>query len=185
MQRQECQQDKWLDDDHINSYEQFSKNVCDIISSSFPPIKIHHDTTHISLCKLGNCDDSSKCLTISLTIGVYQDMTIAIWYYGIQSTKLSKLDLGWILSHTKCELKWWSQIDNILSRYSSDTAATANSSIISRCQSLASDVESLGVDANKEDRCTFLALQLRLMCTASKGRRYSIDIIIYLFLFFL
>ena len=104
--------------------------------------------------------------------------------YGIQSTKLSKLDLGWILSHTKCELKWWSQIDNILSRYSSDTAATANSSIISRCQSLASDVESLGVDANKEDRCTFLAEQLRLMCTAAKGRRYSIDIIIYSFLFF-
>ena len=105
--------------------------------------------------------------------------------YGIQSTKLSKLDLGWILSHTKCELKWWSQIDNILSRYSSDTAATANSSIISRCQSLASDVESLGVDANKEDRCTFLAEQLRLMCTAAKGSRYSIDIIIYLFLIFL
>ena len=74
-------------------------------------------------------------------------MTIEIW---LQSTKLSKLDLGWILSHTKWELKRWSQIDNILSRYSNDTAATANSSIISRCQSLASDVESLGVDANKE-----------------------------------
>ena len=103
--------------------------------------------------------------------------------YGIQSTKLSKLDLGWILSHTKWELKRWSQIDNVLSRYSSDTAATANSSITSRCQSLASDVESLGVDANKEDRCTFLAVQLRLMCTAAKGRRYSIDIIIYSFLF--
>ena len=69
-----------LDDDHINLYEQFSKNVCDIISSSFPAINVHHDTTHISLCKLGNCDDSSKCLTISLTIRVYQDMTIAIWY---------------------------------------------------------------------------------------------------------
>ena len=182
MQRQECQQDKWLDDDHINSYEQFSKNVCDIISSSFPAIKVHHDTTHISLYKLGNCDDSSKCLTIPLTIRVYQDMTIAIW---LQSTKLSKLDLGWILSHTKWELKRWSQIDNILSRYSNDTAATANSSIISRCQSLASDVESLGVDANKKDRCTFLAEQLRLMCTAANGRRYSIDIIIYSFLIFL
>ena len=66
--RQECQQDKWLDDDHINSHEQFSKNVCDIISSSFPAIKVHHDTTHISLYKLGNCDDSNKCLTIPLTI---------------------------------------------------------------------------------------------------------------------
>ena len=68
-------------------------------------------------------------------------MTIAIW---LQSTKLLKLNLGWILSHTKWELKRWSQIDNILSRYSNDTGATANSSIISRCQSLASDVESLG-----------------------------------------
>ena len=45
-------------------------------------------------------------------------------------------------------------------------------------------MESLGVDANKEDCCTFLAEQLRLMCTAAKGRRYSIDIIIYSFSIF-
>ena len=51
-------------------------------------------------------------------------------------------------------------------------------------QSLASDVESLGVDANKEDCCTFLAEQLRLMCTAAKDRRYSINIIIYSFTIF-
>ena len=45
-------------------------------------------------------------------------------------------------------------------------------------------MESLGVDANREDCCTFLAEQLRLMCTAAKGRRYSIDIIIYSFSIF-
>ena len=100
----------------------------------------------------------------------------------LQSTKLSKLDIAWILSHTKIELKRWSQIDNILSRYSHDTAVIPNSDITSRCQSLSIDVESLGVDANKEDCCAFLAEQLQLMyeCTnvyAADGRSYSIDLI--------
>ena len=116
-------------------------------------------------------------------------MTIAIWLQSTKQSKLSKLDLGWILSHTKWELKRWSQIDNILSRYSNDTAATANNSIISRCQSLAIDVESLRVDANKEDCCAFLAEQLRLMYEytnvyAANGRSYSIVLIIYSSLFF-
>ena len=83
----------------------------------------------------------------------------------------------------------WSQIDNILSRYSHDSAVIPNSDITSRCQSLAIDVESLGADANKEDCCAFLAEQLRLMyeCTnvyAANGRSYSIDVIIYSFLIF-
>ena len=53
-------------------------------------------------------------------------MTIATW---LQSTKPWKLDLAWILSHTKWELKRWSQINNILFRYSHDTAAIPNSDI--------------------------------------------------------
>ena len=128
-QTEECQQYKWLDGDDIESYEQFSKNICDVIASSFPAIKVHQGTDHISLYKLGQCDDSNNCLTIPLTIRVYQDMTIAIW---LQSTKLSNKDLGWILSHTKGELKWWSQIDNILFRYSNDTPGIPNADITSR-----------------------------------------------------
>ena len=77
----------------------------------------------------------------------------------------------------KWELKRWSQIDNILFRYSYDTAAILNSDITLRCQSLASEVDYLSVDANNEDCCTFLAEQFQLMCTAANGRRHSIDII--------
>ena len=54
-----------------------------------------------------------------------------------------------------------------------DTAAIPNSDITSRCQSLASDVESLGTDANEENCCSFCAKQLHLMSTVAKSRRYS------------
>ena len=104
-------------------------------------------------------------------------MTVAIW---INNTRLSKHALDWILSHTRWELKRWSQLDNILSRYSNETVMS-NVDISSRCKSLAADVEVLGVNCNKEECCNFLAEQLKLLCTATKGRRYSIDILIYSF----
>ena len=78
-------------------------------------------------------------------------MTIAIW---LHSTKLSKLDFGWILHHTTWELKQCCHPKIVM--------------FTSRWQSLANDVEYLRVGANKEDSCTFMAEQLRLMCTLQK-----------------
>ena len=92
-------------------------------------------------------------------------------------TKLTNTSLAWIFSHTNGSLRRWSQLENIISRYSIDAASHVDT--ISRCQSLAANVELLGVDTGKEECCNFLAEQLTLLCSSAKGRRYSTLQLVY------
>ena len=58
-----------------------------------------------------------------------------------------------------------------MSRYSIDTPDVD-------VTSLAHNVESFGVTIQRDENCNFLAEQIRLMTTAAKDRRYSIDMLI-------
>ena len=51
----------------------------------------------------------------------------------------------------------------------------------SSSKSLAHNVESFGVTIQREENCNFLAEKIRLLTTAAKGRRYSIEMLIYAF----
>ena len=102
-------------------------------------------------------------------------MTLSVW---INNTKLLQSILDWILSHTKSSLQLWSQLHNIVSRYSIDTP---NVDVTSSSKALAHNVESFGATIQREETCNLLAEQIRLLTTAAKGRRYSIDMLIYTF----
>ena len=65
-----------------------------------------------------------------------------------------------------------------MSRYSIDTPEV---DVTSSSKSLANNVESFGVTIQREETCNFLVEQIRLLTTAAKGRRYSIDMLIYAF----
>lgn len=162
-----------MDCDKIDSYEQFSRDVKGHLQSSFPSIFVHLSKDHVLLYKLKHSEDASRSLAVSLTIRVYKNMSLSVW---ISNTKLVSLD--WILSHTQSRLLFWSQLYNIVSRYSIDTPDV---DVTSTSKSLAKDVEAFGVAISKEECCNFLAEQIRLLCAAAKGRRYSIDMLIYAF----
>jgi len=115
----------------------------------------------VLLYKLKHSEDSSRSVSVSLTIRVYKNMTISVW---INNTKLLQNSLDWILSHTKSELQLWSQLHNIVSRYSIDAPDV---DATSSARSLASDVESFGVSIQREETCNFLAEQIRLLCGAA------------------
>ena len=112
---------------------------------------------------------------MSLTIRIYKNMTVSVW---INNTKLLQSTLDWILSHTKSSLQLWSQLHNIVSRYSIDTPDV---DVTFSSKALAHNVESFGVTIQREETCNFLDEQIRLLTTAAKGRRYSIDMLIYAF----
>ena len=65
-----------------------------------------------------------------------------------------------------------------MSRYSIDTSDV---DVTSSSKALAHNEESFGVTIQREETCNFLAEQIRLLTTAAKGRRYSIDMLIYAF----
>ena len=174
-QRKEAEQQEWLKCDKIDSYERFSSDVKVHIQSSFPSVFVHQSEDHVLLYKLNHSDDASRFVSVSLTIRIYKNMTRSMW---INNTKLLQSTLDLILSHTKSSLQLWSQLHNIVSGYSIDTPDV---DVASSSKALAHNVESFSVTIQREDTCNFLAEQIRLRTTAAKGRRYSIDMLIYTF----
>ena len=49
---------------------------------------------------------------------------------------------------------------------------------------IATAVKELGVTISKQPTCSFLAQQIRFLCTSPKARRYSVDMIISRFSFY-
>ena len=174
-QRKEPEQQEWLKCDKIDSYERFSSDVKVYIQPSFPSVFVHQSEDHVLLYKLNHSDDTSRSVSVSLAIRIYKNMTFSVW---INNTKLLQSTLDWMLSHTKSSLQLWSQLHNIVSRYSIDTPDV---DVTSSSKALAHNVELFGVTIQREETCNFLAEQIRLLTTAAKGRRYSIDMLIYAF----
>ena len=110
-------QQEWLKCDKIDSYERVSSDVKVHIQSSFPSVFVHQSEDHVLLYKLNHSDDTYRSVSVSLTIRIYKNMTLSVW---INNTKLLQSTLDWNLSHTKSSLQLWSQLHNIVSRYSID-----------------------------------------------------------------
>ena len=93
--------------------------------------------------------------------------------------RLSDNGLQWAFSHTGGTLRFWSQLDNVISRYFNSTLELDSAT---RCNMLAESIEriSSGTD-DKQQTVMFLAEQLRLLDAKPKGRRYSTDTLIFVF----
>ena len=174
--RHNALQSEWQNKDIISSY--------DVLKSSIVEhLRVIQATTNVKLCEdhvvvynLNKVDDNDHFAHISLTIRILQDMSVRVF---VHSERLPDSDLKWALSHTNGLLQFWSQLDNIITRYSGcvpEHRDIRNDMIVESIENISSDTE---------DRIThtllFLADQLRLVFAKPKGRRYTTDMIIRAF----
>ena len=115
---------------------------------------------------------------VCFSLRIFHDLSVSIW---INDIKLHHSELSWLLGHTKGKLTLWSQLSNLLTRYASNIVEQDS---VSTCHTIATVVEELGVTISKQSTCSFLAEQIRLLCTSPKARRYSVDMIISGFSFY-
>ena len=67
------------------------------LQSSFPSLFVHQSENHVLLYKLNHSDDTSRSVSVSLTIRIYKNMSLSVW---INNTKLLQKALDWIY-HTQ------------------------------------------------------------------------------------
>ncbi|VEN41670.1 unnamed protein product [Callosobruchus maculatus] len=108
VQRNEDLFKNFMDNDMIVGFDDLKLNLEKIYSSKW---EVKADDVSIYFYNLSTID---KCLSINNTIHIDQSMQVTVFHKG---NKLSPNDLKWILP---CDLKLerWSQLTNLLSRYS-------------------------------------------------------------------
>ena len=125
-QRKEAEQQEWLKCDKIDSYEQFSSDVKEHLQSSFPFLFVHQSENHVLLYKLNHSDDTSRSVSVSLTIRIYKNMSLSVWILT-KDTYLSLSHAVTTLVHlihyllTDCDMSYVLlgkfQTDNLESRF--------------------------------------------------------------------
>ena len=165
-------QSEWQNKDLISSY--------DVLKSSIVEhLRVIQATTNVKLCEdhvvvynLNKVDDKEHSAHISLTIRILQDMSIRVF---VHSERLPDGDLKWALTHTNGLFQFWSQLDNIITRYSGCVPEQLDRD--TRIDMIAESIENISSDT--EDPMThtllFIADQLRLVFAKPKGRRYTTD----------
>ena len=160
-------QSEWQNKDLISSY--------DVLKSSIVEhLRVIQATTNVKLCEdhvvvyhLNKVDDKEHFahIPLSLTIRILQDMSVRVF---VHSERLPDSDLKWALSHTNGLLHFWSQLDNIITRYSGCVPEQLDRDI--RIYMIAESIEHIISDT--EDPMThtllFLADQLRLVFAKPK-----------------
>ena len=139
---------------------------------------MRQDDHQVLLYKLHQEFSVTYCPSVCFSLRIFHDLSVSIW---INDIKLHHSELSWLLGHTKGKLTLWSQLSNLLTRYASNIVEQDS---VSKCDTIATVVEELGVTISKQPTCSFLAEQIRLLCTSPKARRYSVDMIISGFSFY-
>ena len=129
-QRQQLQQSEWLDADYIPSYDALRASIVQHISASiFVNIKLYID--HVMLYNLDHAEDIDRCVRVSSTIRILPDMRVRVFSGG---ERLPDKGLQWAFSHTCGTFRFWSQLDNVISRYFHSTLELDSAT---RCNMLA------------------------------------------------
>ena len=174
---EEARQTEWLDSDIISTHRELAESVHQRLESSFPAIQSKDCGDHILLYKLEHTEDTDRSIVVAVTIRLLQDMTVSLF---LRVEKLPGSELNWTLSQTDRKLRLWSQLNNILARYAMGDVTSINYS--SRSKMIASTVESLECATEEQQHAiNFLAEQLKLTFALPKGRRYSIDMLLFAF----
>ena len=114
-----------------------------------------------------------------MTMRILPDMTVRVFING---QKLPPKELNWALSHTNGIVQLWSQIDNLLSRYSSDVVEISNST---KCKMMSESIQQIGAENDQQQHTLmFIGEQLSLTFRAPNGRRYTTDTLILAFTWF-
>ena len=149
-QRQQLQQSEWLDADHIPSYDALRASILQHTSSSiFVKIKLY--IAHVLLYNLDHAEDIDRCVRVSSTIRIQPDMRVRVFCGG---ERLPDKGLQWAFSHTCGTLKFWSQLDNVISRYFNSTLELDSAT---RCNMLAESIERISPETDdKQQTVMFL-----------------------------
>ena len=94
------------------------------------------------LYNLDHAEDIDRCVRVSSTIRILPDMRVRVFSGG---ERLPDKGLQWAFSHTGGTLRFWSQLDNVISRYFNSTLEL---DCATRCNMLAESIERI----SPEDR---------------------------------
>ena len=83
-------------------------------------------------------------------------MHVSLWVNGLE---ILSQELQWLLSHTNSTLILWSQLMELLKRYSEVAL-----DIVSESAEIANLVTKLGASTERENSYNFIAEQLNLVC---------------------
>ena len=140
-----------------------------IWQSAFPLLLIKPSSDNILMQHI-----EDKYSAVSVTF-VLRDIDDIIGYYD----KLPDSEFSWALSHSNGKLKYWSQLDNVLGRHFTGvtylSGVTTSKMISKSIQQIETSTEV------QQHTLNFLSEQLTLIFFHPKGRRYSIDMLIYAF----
>ena len=168
---------EWLDADLIGSYDALSRSASDHLAGSFPLLLIKPCSDNILMYGMQqHIEDKYSAVIVTFVFRVIDDMTV---YVFINGDKLSDSEFSWVLSHSNGKLKYWSQLDTILSRYFTGVtylSGVTTSKMISK--------SILQIETSTEvhqHTLNFLSEQLTLLLFHPKGSRYSIDMLISAF----
>ena len=106
---------------------------------------------------------------VTFVLRVFDYMTV---YVFINGDKLPDSAFKWALSHSNCKLKYWSQLDIILSIYLTG-AAYLNGVTTSKMMSKSIQQTETSTEV-QQHTLNFLSEQLTLLFFHAKGRTYSI-----------
>ena len=176
MERHDHDQKEWLDADLIGSYDALSRSASDHLADSFPLLLIKPCSDNILMYGMQHIEDKYSAVIVTFVLRVIDDMTV---YVFINRDKLPDSEFSWALSHSNGKLKYWSQLDNILSRYFTGvtylSGVTTSKMISKSIQKMETSTEV------QQHTLNFLSEQLTLLFFHPKGRRYSIDMLICAF----
>ena len=94
---------------------------------------------------LDHAKDFDRCVRVSSTIRILPDMKVRVFSGG---ERLPDKGLQWALSHTCGTLRFWrfwSQLDNVISRYFNSTLELDNAT---RCNMLAESIERISPETD-------------------------------------
>ena len=175
-ERHDGQQSDWLDADRIISYQDLKVSAKQHLLDAYSHINVLPCENNILLYNVHGKDNTNRGVSIQMTMRILPDMTVRVFQ---RDEILPNSELKWALSHPNGILLFWSQLDNLLTRYGGNTTDINNAS---RIKMISKSIKQIDVDTvEQQQSLQFLAEQLALVYAAPKGRRYSTDMLILAF----
>ena len=114
---------------------------------------------------------------VCFCLRIFKSMHVSLWVNGFD---ILSQELQWVLSHTNSTLILWSQLMELLKRYSEDILEVALD-IVTKSAEIADLVTKFGASTGRENSYNLIAEQLNLLCLSPHRYRYKTDTVIVAF----
>ncbi|XP_068204013.1 uncharacterized protein [Palaemon carinicauda] len=170
LERDELKFQTWMENDTINSFDEFVKNFINRLSKDWLFVSREDCVSFLKV----NCEDQPKLI---VSFKVMKDLKVLVWY---ENTALNSNKFKWLLgSENKCDR--WSKFENLLSHLSSNLqSAISDVDRVTQCIKV---IEGLLETESENDKCSrggvlwFCAEQLSMFCKEKVA--YSCDFLVW------